>query len=74
MDRTARVWDAETGQELRCLRGHDNWVESVTYSPDGRHLVTGSRDHTVRVWDADTGHELLPPRPRGPRVAGGVFG
>src|SRR5262249_10531491 len=29
------------------------------YSPDGRRIVSGSRDWTVKVWDAATGQDLL---------------
>ena len=32
------------------LSGHDGWITSVDYSPDGRFLVSGSSDRTVRVW------------------------
>jgi WD40 repeat protein len=53
------VWDAESGQELRSLRGHERIVTSVAYSPDGQRIVSGSWDKTVRVWDAENGQELL---------------
>ncbi|MFC1805391.1 hypothetical protein ACFL09_00225, partial [Planctomycetota bacterium] len=47
-----------TGAEVRCLRGHEDTVTSVTYSFDGRWVMSGSVDHTVRVWDARTGAEV----------------
>jgi WD40 repeat protein len=56
---TVRVWDAATGQELLTLKGHTSWVNSVSFSPDGRRLASTSEDQTVRVWDASTGQELL---------------
>lgn len=31
-DRTARIWDVETGDELQVLRGHQNAVFSVEYN------------------------------------------
>jgi WD40 repeat protein len=52
-----RVWDAATGAEVACLRGHIGFVAHVVYSPDGSHLASGSWDHTVRVWDPATATE-----------------
>jgi WD40 repeat protein len=40
------------------LRGHTRCVESVSYSPDGRQIVSGSWDNAIRVWDAQSGAEL----------------
>ena len=57
-DKTVRVWDAASGAELACLRGHDGGVLSVAFDRDGRRIVSGSGDQTVRVWDAATGAEL----------------
>lgn len=57
-DGTARVWDAQTGEELVVLRGHASDVMDVTFSPDGDRLVTAGRDGTVRVWDASSGDEI----------------
>src|ERR1700689_383106 len=37
------------------LSGHQRPVVSVSFSPDGRRVVSGSRDRTIRVWDAETG-------------------
>jgi WD40 repeat protein len=55
---TARLWDAQTGQELRRFEGHMDSVNSVAFSPDGRQVLTGSGDNTARLWDAQTGQEL----------------
>ena len=53
------VWNVETGQEVRTLKGHTAGVTSVVLSLDGKRIVSGSEDKTVKVWDASTGQEVL---------------
>jgi WD40 repeat protein/V8-like Glu-specific endopeptidase len=57
-DKTARLWDASSGTELRVLRGHEGNISSVAFSRDGTRIVTGSYDKTARIWDARSGAEL----------------
>ncbi|KAI0336970.1 WD40 repeat-like protein [Trametopsis cervina] len=52
-DRTARVWNLETGREIHCLTGHTRAVRALQF--DACKLITGSMDHTMRVWDWRTG-------------------
>jgi WD40 repeat protein len=60
-DRTVRLWDTATGQQvLPALEGHTNSVRSVAFSPDGKQIVSGSGDWTVRLWDTATGQQVLP--------------
>ena len=48
-DRTAKVWDAQSGKELVTLRGgHSYDVRGVAFSPDGKHLATSSEDGTIQ--------------------------
>jgi mono/diheme cytochrome c family protein len=57
-DRVLRLWDVQTGKELRQFRGHKDEITAVAFSPRGLWTVTGSRDRTVRLWDTETGDEL----------------
>ncbi len=57
-DRTIRLWDVNTGQRLRVLRGHTNQVKSVAFSPDGHILASGSIDETIKLWSVRTGECL----------------
>ena len=53
-----RIWDAETGGLLRTLTtqgGFPGGIESVTFSPNGAGILTGSYDGTARIWDSRTG-------------------
>ncbi|CAG0960913.1 putative serine/threonine-protein kinase PkwA [Planctomycetaceae bacterium] len=40
------------------LEGHEEKVTAVTFSPDGKHVLTGSWDKTARLWNAATGKEI----------------
>jgi len=45
-------------QERNSLEKHESGVSSVSYSPDGKTLVSGSADNTVKLWDVATGKEI----------------
>ncbi|KAJ5589761.1 E3 ubiquitin ligase complex SCF subunit sconB [Penicillium hetheringtonii] len=52
-DATIKIWDMETGQELRTLRGHTAGVRCLQF--DDTKLITGSLDRSIRVWNWRTG-------------------
>jgi WD40 repeat protein len=46
------LWDVASGQPIgQPLLGHSNAINSVTFSQDGRTLVSGSADGSVILWD-----------------------
>ena len=52
LDKTARIWDAESGKEIAVLKGHyGDRVLSAAFSGDGKRVVTASLDKTARIWD-----------------------
>ncbi len=57
-DARVTVLDAVTGQETGAILRHNSKVTSVAFSPDGRHLASGTADGVVMVWDTETGREF----------------
>jgi len=57
-DKTIRIWDSKTGQEIATLVGHTNDIESLCFLHGGRYLVSSSEDKTLRVWDLQTRQQV----------------
>ncbi len=53
-DRTARIFDVETGRQVAGYPHPDN-VVAVAFTPDGRYLVSGCWDHRARFFDLASG-------------------
>jgi WD40 repeat protein len=59
LDGSVRLWDAATGKEQACLKGHSGWVSGMTFAQDGKTLVSAHLPLTdrptgrgkVKVWD-----------------------
>jgi len=52
-DQTARVWNVQTGVEVRRLTTPATEVKDVSFSPDGTHILTAGGDATTRLWPTD---------------------
>src|SRR6266404_2112635 len=57
-DNTAHMLDVFTGQEIRRFKGHSGRISALSFSSDGRLVLTGGEDKTARLWNADTGEEI----------------
>jgi uncharacterized protein with WD repeat/tRNA A-37 threonylcarbamoyl transferase component Bud32 len=55
MDKTIKLWDAQTGALKQTLTGHGNGVHALAFSPDGKVLASGSDDKTIKLWDVQSG-------------------
>lgn len=58
IDGTLQVWDLESGNEIRKLKGHTRGVFTVGFSPDGQYILSASMDNTIRLWDVKNGAML----------------
>ncbi|KAL1847195.1 hypothetical protein Plec18170_008759 [Paecilomyces lecythidis] len=52
-DATIKIWDTDTGEELRTLRGHTSGIRCLQF--DDTKLISGSIDRTIKVWNWRTG-------------------
>ena len=50
-----KIWDLESGRELRTITNIGGHVNTISWSPDGRRLIHGAEDSTIRIWNAETG-------------------
>jgi WD40 repeat protein len=57
-DKTLKIWDTDTGIELRTLTGHTGYVHAAAIAPDGLTAISASEDNTLKIWDTETGREL----------------
>jgi len=55
---TIKLWDAFTGHEIGTITGHQEGVNAVIFSPDGKQIISGSNDKTIKIFDASNGREI----------------
>lgn len=77
-DKTAKLWNVDSGELLGTLRGHGNahpaggnlrpGINRVAFTPDGTILATAGLDGTVKLWDVATKKELRTLRGHSNRV------
>lgn len=58
-DKTIRLWNLETGAQIRILQGHSDWVRAIAFSPDGKSLASADYDETIKLWNLATGEPIL---------------
>jgi len=58
VDGTVVIFDVETQGVARKLKGHTRQVQSLSWSRDGRYLLTSSQDWKCNLWDLQNGSIL----------------
>lgn len=54
-----KMLSAKPGELIGNLKGHTDWIGSVSFSPDGKLIVTASSDYSAKIWRVASGKELL---------------
>ena len=49
-----QIWDFETGDYERTLKGHTDSVQDIAFDSQGKLLVTCSADMSIKLWDFQT--------------------
>ncbi|CAD8129063.1 unnamed protein product [Paramecium sonneborni] len=49
-----RLWDVKIGYQKMILYGHNSFIQSVCFSPDGNTIASGSDDNSIRLWNVKT--------------------
>lgn len=55
---SVKLWDSNTGAEIREFTGHTTSVHALAFSPDGQYLLGGTDDGTTRLWEVSSGREI----------------
>lgn len=53
-----KMWSTNNYQNVLSLSGHTGDIASLSYSNDGRYILSSSADKTVRLWDANNGRQI----------------
>ncbi|KAJ2690679.1 Lissencephaly-1, partial [Coemansia spiralis] len=58
-DMTVKLWDSESGDFERTIKGHTKAVQDVAFDAKGSTMVTCSADLTLRVWDVTADYKCV---------------
>ncbi len=55
-----RIYTSESGREIaRLTGGHQDTISAMTFTPDGKHILTAGRDYSVKCWNVDLGEQVF---------------
>ena len=53
-----KIWNLESRAQIKKFKGHCDTIKSVTFSPDGKTLASGSVDKTIKIWNLKNGKRV----------------
>lgn len=57
-DTVVKLFSVKTGREVGQLVGHASWIPGLTFTADGKRLISAGADQTIRIWDIVERREL----------------
>ncbi|MDF1745582.1 MAG: WD40 repeat domain-containing protein [Gimesia sp.] len=48
---TLRVWDVDTGKQIRWLTGHSSYDNCMVFTPDGKHVISKGKKNSLQIWE-----------------------
>ena len=72
-DKNVHLWDAETGKPLGKAFHHEESIEKLAVSPDGKLVLTGCKDHSAMLWDMETRRPVAGPIRHGASITDVAF-
>ncbi|OGW21183.1 MAG: hypothetical protein A2Z82_05575, partial [Nitrospirae bacterium GWA2_46_11] len=57
-DKTIKLFEFPSGRYIKTFTGHLGEIKGLTFSPDGKYILSTSTDGTTRLWDISTGKEI----------------
>jgi WD40 repeat protein len=58
-DKSIKLWDVETGREIRSFLGHEKQISNIDFSSDGKFLLSTSYDKSVKGWNVANGRPIF---------------
>ncbi|MCP4042701.1 MAG: protein kinase, partial [Gammaproteobacteria bacterium] len=49
------LWDSIQGKCLRTIKGHQGQIYTVSFTPDGQHIISGGKDGLIKTWLLESG-------------------
>lgn len=72
-DKTLRLWELETGKELKTLSGHSSMVWPVCWQHHDKIIASGGNDSKIKIWNSETAKEIVTLPAHAPIVLGLSF-